>query len=101
MISMYVLRGPRYIKTRQKDGTYLPHTGKPEGMYIRASDNLFTDNKAAAKLFDTAQEAADFFTNVLKPEWLKTHSDFTMYVVEVEVKPVVAKCGKTAIMELQ
>lgn len=101
MKTMFILRGPSYCGPGY-DAQGIPnHSGKPNGMMIRATDNLFTDNKAAAKLFDTAQEAADFYTNVLKPEWSKTHSNHILYVVEVEVKPVVAKCGKTAVMTLQ
>lgn len=46
---MYALRTQRWL------GQYNP-TGKPDGSFIR-NDGLFTDNKASARLFETAEEA--------------------------------------------
>lgn len=96
MKTMYILRGSSYRGPNRDAQGNLAQTGKPDGMMIRM-DNLFTDNKASAKLFDTADEAIDHYKNVLLPTWKDPiSSGHLIFVVEVEVKPVVHKVTKTA-----
>ena len=94
---MFILRGPKYIKRKLPDGTFSKHSGKPDGMMVRDSDDLFTDNKQAAKLFTTATEAADYHRDVLSKSTINYDN---MFVVEVETKPVVKSCSKTATVVL-
>ena len=99
MKTMFILRGPSYCGPGY-DAQGIPnHSGKPNGMMIRATDNLFTDNKAAAKLFDTSDDARDHYLNVLLPSWTDPVSQGHMiFIVEVEVKPVVHKVTKNAVL---
>jgi hypothetical protein len=93
---MYMLRGSSYRGPHKDANGSLAQTGKPDGMMIR-HDNLFTDNKASAKLFDTSDDAIAHYKNVLLPSWTDPISQgHLIFVVEVEVKPVVSKITKTA-----
>lgn len=95
---MYILRGSSYRGPHKDSHGNLAQTGKPDGMMIRP-DNLFTDNKAAAKLFDTSDEARDHYLNVLLPSWTdRVSRDHMIFIVEVEVKPVVHKVTKNAVL---
>ena len=91
---MYALRTQRWLG---KDNP----SGKPDGAFVRASDGLFTDNKAAAMLFDNGIEA-----EVFVEKWYKDFPGanngrtedgqvIPLFLVEVEVKPVVQKVGKS------
>jgi hypothetical protein len=62
-------------------------SGKPDGMFIR-NDGLFTDNKNAAMLFNTIEELEDYLSI-----W-RADYQWTLFAVEVEVKPVVQKVGR-------
>lgn len=97
---MFILRSSSYRGPGRDALGNLAQTGKPDGMMIRASDDCYTDNKAAAKLFDTAKAAADYYTTVLKPAWTHLPVNHMMFVVEVETKPVVHQISKTAVMAL-
>ena len=96
MNNMYMLRGSSYRGPHKDANGSLAQTGKPDGMMIR-HDNYFTDNKASAKLFDTEDQAIDYYKNVLLPTWTDPISQgHLIFAVEVEVKPVVHKVTKTA-----
>ena len=60
----------------------------PFKMYIRASDGLMTDNKSSAKVFESIQQAEEYYT-----DWLATKVQGTIRfnIVEVEVKKVITK----------
>lgn len=75
---MYVLRISRY------DGHQQP-SSKPDGMFVY-KEGLFTDNKNTAKLFTTEKEAEEFSKLF--------NDEHPMFIIEVEVKPVVARVGK-------
>lgn len=85
---MYALRTQRWLG---KDNP----SGKADGMFIRASDGLFTDNKAAAKLFDNGIEAEAFVEQWYKDAngggYTEDGQVVPLFLVEVQVKPVVEK----------
>jgi hypothetical protein len=93
---MFALRTQRWL------GQHNP-SGEPDGMFIRASDSLFTDNKASAMLFDTGIEAEAFVE-----QWYKDFPGgnngrtedgqvIPLFLVEVETKPVIQKVGKLCV----
>jgi len=93
---MYVLRTQRWLG---KDNP----SGKPDGMFVRASDGLFTDNKAAAMLFDNGIEAEAYVEQWYK-DFPGANKGLTedgqvipLFLVEVETKPVVQKVGKLCV----
>lgn len=78
---MYALRTQRWL------GQYNP-TGKPDGSFIR-NDGLFTDNKASARLFETAEEAETYAIAWLADgDQTSDGQQIPLFLVEVEVKPV-------------
>ncbi len=63
-------------------------------MFIRASDNLCTDNKAAAVLFDSFDDANDFIPNWRASSKVNDAMKLDLEIVEVTVKPTIQKLGK-------
>ena len=64
-------------------------TGKPDGMFIRKEDGLFTDHKPNALVFDKAYDAEDFLKS-----WKQLHpefQDYPFFLIQVEVEPVVQR----------
>jgi hypothetical protein len=64
-------------------------TNKPDGMFIRKKDHLFTDHKPSAMIFTKAYDAEDFLI-----DWKKIHYEFRNYpffLIQVEVEPVVQR----------
>ena len=59
--------------------------------YIRNIDGLFTDNKRAAKLFNTIQEAEYYYQIWLNTTGVDKPSELKLVIVEVETKPVIAR----------
>jgi hypothetical protein len=83
-------------------------SGKPDGSFIR-SDGWFTDNKVAAVLFDTPEEAVSHYHNVLAPLWKHDQginkyqsgvSAADLFVVEVEVKYVIKSAKKVIVARM-
>lgn len=96
MNTMFILRGSSYRGPHRDALGNLAQTGKPDGMMIRP-DNYFTENKSAAKLFNSEAEAIDYYKTVLLPTWTDVISKGHMiFAVEVEVKPTVHKITKTS-----
>jgi hydrogenase maturation factor len=61
----------------------------PSKMYIRALDGLMTSNKSSAKLFDSVQQAENYYNNWLTITEVQGTEHFN--IVEVEVKKVITK----------
>lgn len=83
-------------------------SGKPDGAFIR-SDGWFTDNKVAAVVFNTPEEAVAHYHAVLAPLW--NHDGSTnkyqagvgahdIFVVEVEVKYVIKSAKKDIVARM-
>lgn len=63
-------------------------------MFIRESDGLCTDNKAAAKLFDTIEQAKEYTKEWRKVSPVDARISLKLSIVEVETKPVIKRVGK-------
>ncbi len=71
---MYALRNTQYGKS-----------------YIRDIDGLFTSNKQSAKLFNTIQEAEDYYYIWLNTTGVDKPNELKLAIVEVETKPVITR----------
>jgi hypothetical protein len=63
-------------------------------MFIRKSDGCCTDNKAAAILFDTVEEARTYVKDWRVTSTVSGKSTMAISIVEVETKLVINKVGK-------
>lgn len=62
------------------------------GMFVRAKDGLMTDVKPSAKLFETADEAAEYVKTWLKDTEVSLPKDRKpVNIVEVDTKVVLQK----------
>ena len=61
-------------------------------MFIR-NDGLMTDNKAAAKLFDTIEECREYVKDWRVTSQVNDTNSAKVEVVEVAVKKVISKVG--------
>lgn len=77
------------IRTSRRVGNPARPTGKPDGMFIRKKDALFTDHKPSAMSFMTEHDAVDFLANwkILHPEV----SNYPYFLVQVESELIVKK----------
>lgn len=62
------------------------------GMFIR-NDGLMTDNKAAAKLFDTVEECRGYVNDWRTTSGVHDTHSAKVEVVEVAVKQVISRVG--------
>lgn len=104
---MFVLR---LAKCSFGIGRKLIHTGQPDGMYVsssteRASKKLrisSSPQKISAKMFNTADEAADFYRDHVTPTQPWYLGQVPVFVVEVqtETKIVIKSVSKDAVRQL-
>lgn len=104
---MFVLRLAKY--TSQLGNTFY-HSGKPDGMYISSYPVRGTSKirvgtsvqKISAKMFNTEDEAADFYRDHVAPTHLWFVNRLPAFVVEVETetKIVIKSVAKDAVRQL-
>jgi hypothetical protein len=88
----------------------LNHSDKPDGMYISCSPDRGTKalrvssspQKISAKMFNTEDEASDFYRDVIVPSHPWYLGQVPVFVVEVqtETKIVIKSVNKDAVRQL-
>ena len=63
-------------------------------MFIRESDGYCTDNKTAAILFNTVEQAKDYVVGWRETSQVVGKASMKISIVEVETKLVIQKVGK-------
>jgi hypothetical protein len=104
---MFVLRLSKYISQL---GKTFNHSGKPDGMYVSCYPERGTKKmristsvqKISARMFNTADEAADFYRDHVVPTQLWFVNHLAVFVVEVqtETKIVIKSVSKDAVRQL-
>lgn len=104
---MFVLRLP---KLSTGFGRKIVHTGKPDGMYISSSAERSTGKvrvgtspqKISAKMFNTEDEASDFYLNTVVPSnpWYLGSAPVFVVEVQTETKIVIKTVSKEAVRQL-
>jgi hypothetical protein len=104
---MFVLRLAKYLSTQ---GGVVKHTNQPDGQYVSAYPKRGTNQmrigtsvqKISAKMFNTVDEAADFYRDAVVPTHLWFVNVLPVYVVEVqtETKIVIKSVNKDAVRQL-
>ena len=104
---MFVLR---LAKVNAGVGKQVFHSGKPDGMYISCYNERATKKmrissspqKISAIMFNTADEASDFYRDHVVPTQLWHVGKIPVFVVEVETqtKVVIKSVSKDAVRQL-
>ena len=104
---MFVLR---LAKCSFGIGRQIVQSGKPDGMYISCSPSRGSNpmrvssspQKISAKMFNTADDAADFYRDVVVPTHPWYLGQVPVFVVEVqtETKIVIKSVNKDAVRQL-
>lgn len=72
---------------------YALRLGKYSAMFIR-NDGLCTDNKNAAKLFETPEEAREYVNTWRVTSGVHEKETLPLQLLEVQTKQVIQKVGK-------
>jgi len=104
---MFVLR---LAKCEHPVARPMTHSGKPDGMYIscfpeRGTKKLRVSTsvqKISAKMFNTADEASDFYRDVVAPSnpWYLGAAPVFVVEVQTETKIVIKSVSNDAVRQL-
>ena len=96
---MFIIRAAGYAPGAASKNA---NTGKPDGMYVADNSVGQSTQKSSAKLFNTVDEAHDYYRDVVLAKTSHRWWTNKFFIVEVETvtKVVISKVGKKAVREL-